>query len=103
MTGGCEIIVKPVDSIPSMVRLQWTMEEFYASGGPTSFADRVAGVLNIHASRVKVVSVYKGSVVVDYVIEIDELASANNETSSEDQLKALNDDLKEISTDENKS
>lgn len=87
-----------------MVRLQWTMEEFYANGGPVSFADRVAGALNIHASRVKVVSVYRGSVVVDYVVEIDEQAGADADAkdyiSSEDQLKAINDNLKEISTNE---
>ena len=45
------------------------MDEFYASGGTTSFADRVSAALGIHASQVKVVAVYKGSVVVEYLIE----------------------------------
>lgn len=50
LTPYCEISVKPLDSIYSNVRMQWTMSEFYASGGTTSFADRVAGALGIEAS-----------------------------------------------------
>jgi len=44
------------------------MDEFWASGGVTSFIDRVSGHLGIHASQMKVVAVYTGSVVVDYHI-----------------------------------
>lgn len=50
--------VKPTDAIISDVRMQWTLAEFYAQGGTTSFADRVAGALGIHASQIKVVAVY---------------------------------------------
>jgi hypothetical protein len=42
------------------------MDEFYASGGPNSFIDRVSSALGIHASQVKVVATYTGSVIVDY-------------------------------------
>jgi hypothetical protein len=48
--------------------MSWTMDQFYAAGGVTSFADRVSAALSISASQVKVVAVYKGSVVVDYQI-----------------------------------
>jgi hypothetical protein len=51
-----------------MVRLEFTMKEFFADGGNTKFVDRVAGSLGIHASQIKVVSVYEGSVVVNYDI-----------------------------------
>lgn len=47
------------------------MDEFYSSGGTTSFADRVSAALGIHASQIKIVAVYKGSVVVDYLVEAD--------------------------------
>lgn len=50
LTPGCTVHVKPVDSIQSAVRLDWTMDEFYGGGGVTSFTDRVAAVLGIHAS-----------------------------------------------------
>jgi hypothetical protein len=42
--------VTPVDSITGGVRLSWTLNEFYASGGVVSFTDRVAFALGIHAS-----------------------------------------------------
>lgn len=61
------------------------MDEFYASGGPTSFIDRVSAALGIHASQMKVVAVYTGSVVVEYEIEPEESSSS----SSESQLRAL--------------
>jgi len=50
ITPYCLIEVKPVDAIMSNVRMQWTMDEFYAQGGTTSFVDRVCGALGIHAS-----------------------------------------------------
>jgi hypothetical protein len=49
--------------------MEWTMESFFSSGGTTSFMDRVAGSLGIHASTIKIVSVYEGSLVVNYEIE----------------------------------
>lgn len=61
------------------------MDEFYASGGPTSFIDRVSAALGIHASQMKVVAVYTGSVVVEYEIEPEE----NSSSSSDAQLRAL--------------
>jgi hypothetical protein len=48
------------------VRLNWTLEGFYADGGTTKFIDRLSSVLGIHASTVKVVSVYEGSAVIVY-------------------------------------
>jgi len=56
------------------------MDEFYSAGGVTSFADRVSAALGIHASQVKVVSVYKGSVVVEYLIESDPESTESAET-----------------------
>jgi len=44
------------------------MDEFYKNGGTTSFIDRLCGSLGIHASTVKVVGVYKGSMLIDYEI-----------------------------------
>lgn len=51
--------------------MEWTMDEFYSAGGTTSFADRVSAALGIHASQIKIVAVYKGSVVVDYLVTVD--------------------------------
>jgi hypothetical protein len=40
------------------VRLDWTLEQFYASGGVVTFVDRMAAVLGVHASQIKTVAVY---------------------------------------------
>ena len=66
LTAGCEVTVLPVDAILTNVRMQWTMSEFYAAGGVVSFTDRVAAALGIHASTIKTVAVYTGSVVVEF-------------------------------------
>ena len=58
---GCEIEIKPQDAIFVNVRLAWTLEEFYAGDGLTTFADRMAAVLGVPASNIKVVSVYEGA------------------------------------------
>ena len=42
--------VSPRNAIMGGVRLEWTMSEFYSTGGVVSFTDRVAFVLGIHAS-----------------------------------------------------
>lgn len=68
ITAGCTLQIKPRDAIQSMVRMEWTMKEFMAGGGTTAFVDRVAGTLGIHASQIKVVSVYEGSLVINYNI-----------------------------------
>lgn len=48
--------------------MEWTFDEFFSSGGTTSFMDRVSAGLGIHASTIKIVSVYEGSLVVNYEI-----------------------------------
>lgn len=52
--------------------MEWTMDEFFDNGGTTAFVDRVAGSLGIHASEIKVVSVYEGSLVLNYDITLEE-------------------------------
>jgi len=74
LTTGCTIQIIPRDAIQSLVRMEWTMDAFFSNGGTTSFMDRVAGSLGIHASTIKIVSVYEGSLVVNY-----EIADNNND------------------------
>ena len=72
ITAGCNVVVKPRNAIQTLVRMEWTMEEFFADGGTTSFVDRLTGSLGIHASSVKIVSVYEGSLIDNYEIQADE-------------------------------
>lgn len=59
------------------------MDEFFASGGTTSFVDRLCGALGIHASTVKVIGAKPGSVVVDY-----EITPSADEPLSIEQISA---------------
>ena len=65
LTPGCTVVVIPRDSIHSSTRLQWTAAEFFAAGGVTTFTQRLASVLGIDITRVKVVAVYEGSLIVE--------------------------------------
>jgi uncharacterized beta-barrel protein YwiB (DUF1934 family) len=61
-----------------MVRMEWTFQEFFKGGGTTTFMDRIAGSLGIHASTIKIVSVYEGSLVVNYAVENNDPAQLAN-------------------------
>lgn len=64
------------------------MDEFFSNGGTTKFVDRLTASLGIHASQVKIVSVYEGSLVVNYEMEpeegqsLEELEQTQNEAFS---------------------
>lgn len=68
LTPGCSIFIEPIDSIQASVRMNWTFSGFFASGGTTKFMDRVAASLGIKPANIKIVSVYEGSVVVDFTV-----------------------------------
>lgn len=86
LTPGCRLKLLPKDAIKVKVRMEWSLTEFFSNGGTTAFADRIAGSLGIHASEIKVVSVYEGSLVVDYNIYPSETAS---EEEAATQLAAV--------------
>ena len=75
---GCTVFIEPIDSIQSSIRMNWTMKEFFADGGTTKFIDRIAASLGIKAANVKVVSVYQGSVIVDFQIIEDQLKTLSS-------------------------
>jgi hypothetical protein len=50
------------------VRLEWTVTDFYSSGGTTLFIDRISSVLGVHPSTIKIVSVLSGSVIIQYQV-----------------------------------
>lgn len=74
--------------------MEFTMEEFFKfEGGPTRFVDRLCGVLGIHASQVKIVSVYEGSVIINYEILVDDDDEDELEKLSKLQDEAFENDL----------
>lgn len=84
ITPGCDLQIKPRDAIQTLVRMEWTFDEFFDNGGTESFMDKLAGSLGIHRSTIKVVSVYEGSLAVNY-----ELSASKEETRSLEEIEAL--------------
>lgn len=72
---NCNISIAPIDSIQASVRLNWTVSEFYKAGGTTTFQDRIAASLGLKPANIKIVSVYQGSVFVDFQIQEDSTGS----------------------------
>jgi len=70
ITDGCELQIKPRNAIQTKVRMEWTLDEFFSGGGTTTFVDRITASLGIHASEVKIVSVYEGSLVINYEVAV---------------------------------
>lgn len=68
ITANCELNIEERDAIQTKVRMEWSINDFYAKGGTTTFVDRLAASLGIHASSIKIVGVYTGSLIVDYFI-----------------------------------
>lgn len=66
--------------------MEWTLDAFFAEGGTTNFIDRLTASLGIHASTVKIVSVYEGSLIINYEISVDD--------DDEDALNAIADNQK---------
>lgn len=81
----CILEIKERNVIQAMVRMSFSLDSFFSDGGTTTFMDKLAGSLGIHASTIKVVSVYEGSVVLDYEIGV----SDDVEEGSDEALAAL--------------
>jgi len=86
ITAGCEVEIVPKKAVMASVRMDWSLSDFYSDGGTSKFADRIASALGIHASRIKVVSVYEGSVAVNYHITADDTQSVATQISQVTQL-----------------
>jgi hypothetical protein len=67
--------------------MEWSLDEFFNTGGTTSFMNRVAASLGIHASTIKIVSVYEGSLVVNYEISDPNNNAANLQTIQNKQTQ----------------
>lgn len=84
ITQNCVLQIAPRDAIQTMVRMEWTVNEFFDNGGTTKFIDRVSGALGIHASNIKVVSIYEGSLVINYDIVIEDEAEEETTNNTSD-------------------
>jgi len=87
--SDCQLVIEPRNAIMTKVRMEWTLEEFYSDGGTTAFVDRISASLGIHASSIKVVGVYEGSLIVDYNIFSDNNNEAELEAIQQQQTELI--------------
>jgi len=88
--SGCELNIKPRNVVMAMVRLEWSFDQFFSDGGATTFADRLAGALGIHASTIKVVGVYKGSSIIDYEVGVEEVEVTEGDDTTAEEIEKMN-------------
>lgn len=83
MENNCQVFIKPRDAIQLAVRLEFTLEEFFAKGGVTTFTDRMAANLGVHKADLKVVQVYEGSTIVEFMVLSDPEAEERGEETND--------------------
>lgn len=80
-----------------MVRMEQSLDKFFNEGGTTKFVDRLTSSLGIDPSTVKIVSVYEGSLVVNYNLEVKEPESTGDaaaDAKAAEEAKKKLDELK---------
>jgi len=87
LTGAedCLLTTTVTNGVKGKVRYAIDVNAFYANDGPTQFIDRVANVLGIPLSSVRIVSVTKGSTVVDLNV-ITQTQSLNPTPQQQEQI-----------------
>ena len=76
----CKLKVRTVNSVKVSLRMDSTIEDFYSNDGEALFVDKIAAFLNIDASRIRIVNVLKGSVIVNF--DVVENKNLTNSTSA---------------------
>lgn len=71
-----------------------TITDFYANDGETAFIDRMAASLNIAQSRIRIVGVYAGSVVIESYIAED--PNSSDEGDSIQEIENLSTSLQSL-------
>jgi hypothetical protein len=67
---NCQVRVSLTNSIQLTARFSMDINDFYANDGQTKFIDRVCAVLGIvDTSRLKIVGIYNGSVIIHAYID----------------------------------
>ena len=86
---SCQVRVSLTNSIQLTARLDIDINSFYSINGATIFIDRVCSVLGIvDQSRLKIVSIYNGSVVLTTYIDESSTTNTSNSTSANNTASA---------------
>ncbi len=93
---GCSITLKTKQSIALSFRVEMTVNEFYSNNGETQFIDRLAASLGISQSRIRIVGVYEGSVVIESQIAEDPTAAATSEGDSIAEIENISQSIQDM-------
>lgn len=82
---SCKLRVRTVNSVKVSIRMDSTIEDFYSNDGEALFIDKIAAFLHIDPSRIRIVNVLKGSVIVDFeVVEDKNLTESTSALATDD-------------------
>lgn len=85
----CQVRVSLTNSIQLNARIDMNISDFFSMDGKTKFIDRICSVLGIaDTSRVKIVSIFKGSTGVVVFIEEPRSSTVDNSTQENDTASA---------------
>jgi len=89
LTGdpSCIAVTSVTNGVKGTVRYVMDVNTFYALDGPTQFIDRVADVLGIDLSTIRVASVSSGSSIVDFTVATPTQGVATSDTQ-QDQINS---------------
>lgn len=91
----CTVRVTLTSSVQVTARLSLDINTFYSSNGITTFVDQMCAFLGVTTDRLKIVGVYSGSTVVDFVIT-PPLVSTSQSSSSNPNSDAIVSDLQNL-------
>ena len=66
--SNCTVRVTLTSSVQVTARLSVEVSTFYENNGAVKFLDLISAFLNIPTNRLKIVGVYSGSTIVDFII-----------------------------------
>jgi hypothetical protein len=69
---GCRIKLEQVETLKLMCKIDMSFDEFFRTDGHITFVNKMAAFLNIEPTRIKIVKIIPGSVVLDLAIPGDE-------------------------------
>lgn len=69
---GCRIKLEQVETLKLMCKIDMSFDDFFNTNGHITFVNKMAAFLNIEPTRIKIVKIIPGSVVLDLAISGDE-------------------------------
>lgn len=92
---NCQVRVSLTNSIQLTARFSMNIDDFFAVDGQTKFIDRMCAVLGIEdTSRLKVVGIYNGSVVI--TAYIDEIRNTTTENATQNDNRERKSEIIEL-------